>query len=459
MDKKTLWESTLAELQLNLSTANFQTWFKGKTAILSWQEDLIEIGCNSSYVKGWIESRYQGQIKSILDKVTGKDLNLVFTVSPQVLEQVRKKSTKYAKTNYPQSPPLFIDTDRDLFEEALSKARLNPSFNFDNFVVGKSNQLAYAVAKAIAEPVTKMYNPFFVFGGVGVGKTHLIQAIAQDVLSKNTNLKVLYCSCEDFTNDLVTSIQTKTTGNFRNKYRNANMLLIDDVQFLSGRESTQEEVFHTFNALFAAGKQIVLTSDRSPVSINKLAERLRSRFEGGMIAEIGRPDIDLREAVLLQKCKARNINLPSQIIRLLAESFPSNIRDLEGGLIRLLTYSKMKGQQISTELVKEVVGLVDKSTLKEADPNLVLEEVAKFFSVSVKDIKGKGRQTELVFPRQIVMYLLRNSLDLPLAKIATLLNRSDHTGVIYSVNKIKLAMNESSEKSEMIEKIRERIFT
>ena len=459
MDKKTIWESALAELQLNLSTANFQTWFKGKTTIISLNGGFIEIGCNSSYIKNWIESRYQGQLKSILDRVTGENLNLAFTVDPLVKNNLREGRHKKTKPTPVQSPPLFAETNQELLNESLSKARLNPSFTLHNFVVGKSNQLAYAVAKAISESPSKNYNPFFVYGGVGVGKTHLIQAIAQEALTRNPNLKIYYCGCEEFTNELVTSIQSKTTASFRNKYRSADMLLLDDVQFLSGRESTQEEVFHTFNVLFASGKQIILAGDRPPSAISKLAERLKSRFEGGIVADISKPELELREAVVLQKCKAQNITLSNQIIRLLAEHFQDNIRELEGGLIRLITYSKLTNKEISPTLLNEVVSLTTRTVTKQPNPKTVLEEVAKYFSVSVTDIKGRRRQTSFVKPRHLAMYLMRHDLKLPLAKIAELINRADHTSVIYSVNKTEKELKESSETREIIGEIRKRVYT
>jgi chromosomal replication initiator protein len=458
MDKKILWESTLAELQLNLSTANFQTWFKGKTTIVSLNGGFVEIGCNSSYIKNWIESRYQGQLKSILDRVTGENLNLAFTVDP-FAKNTPKKGRHKKPTSTTQSQRLFEEPNQELLNESLSKARLNPSFTLNSFVVGKSNQLAYAVAKAISETPSKNYNPFFVYGGVGIGKTHLIQAIAQEALTKNPNLKIYYCGCEEFTNELVTSIQAKTTPSFRNKYRGADMLLLDDVQFLSGRESTQEEVFHTFNVLFASGKQIVIAGDRPPAAIGKLAERLKSRFEGGIVADIGKPEMELREAVVLQKCKAQNVTLPNQIIHLLAEHFQDNIRELEGGLVRLLTYSKLTNKQISPDLLNEVVSLTTRPVTGKPNPKEVLEEAAKYFSVSITAVKGRSRKANLVKPRRLAMYLMRRDLKLPLAKIAELLNRSDHTGVIYSVNKTENELKQSSETREIVGEIRRRVHT
>ena len=456
MDKKTLWESALAELQLNLSEANFKTWFKNKTTIVSWEKDLISIGCNSPYVKGWIESRYQMQIKSILEKVSGTNLNLAFTVEAQIKELTKSSKTK---EHLSTTKPLFDGDNKKTLGEALSAARLNPSFNLEGFVVGKSNQLAYAVAKAITESPSKNYNPFFVYGGVGLGKTHLIQAIGQGALAKNPKLKVVYCACEEFTNELVTAIQTKTTPNFRNKYRNSDVLLIDDIQFLSGRESTQEEVFHTINVLLTAGKQVVLTCDRPPSTIKKLAERLKSRFEGGIIADIGQPETELREAILVQKCKNQNITLPNEIIRVLAEKFPHSIRDLEGGLVRLITYSKLTNQPVSLSLVKEVVKISAQQGGPRATPISVLEAAAKYFSLTPSEIKSGSRRPKVVRSRQITMYILRTDLGLTLSNVAELLNKADHTSVIYSVKKVENDMKDSEETREIIENIRDVVFT
>jgi len=458
MDKNNLWESTLAQLQMDLSAANFQTWFKGKTTLVSLDENLVEIGCSSSYVKNWLESRYHGQIKSILDKATAKNISIVFSVRPLEKEVTNKSKLRRVREAY-SLPALFTNTDVDELQEALTKARLNPAFSFNAFVSGKSNQLAYAAAKAVSELGDKPYNPLFIYGGVGVGKTHLIQAIAQEALAKNPKLKVFYSTCEEFTNDLVAAIQTKTTTNFRAKYRSADLLVIDDVQFLSGRESTQEEVFHTFNALFAARKQVVLAADRQPALIGRLAERLKSRFEAGMIADIAAPEFELREAVLYQKCKDRSVQLPTKIIRLLAQVYVNNIRDLEGGFIRLLTYSKFSNQPVSEDLVQQVLQLTRLEKTAQTNSDFVILQVAKYFSLSIKDLKSASRRSDIVFPRQIAMYILRMDLTLPLQKIASLLNKSDHTSVIYSVEKIKRVLDGSSKTRGLITQIRARVFT
>ena len=459
MDKINLWESTLAQLQLNLSTANFQTWFKGKTTIVSWENNLVELGCSSPYIKNWIESRYQVQIKAILDSVTGENNGLTFSVSPMVADIKSKPKNKKATIALNDPDPLLLSTDEDSLRGALSKANLNPAFSLENFMVGNSNQLAYAVDKSITDQASRNYNPFFIYGGVGLGKTHLLQSVGQQMLSRNTKLKVLYSPCEEFTNELVNAIQTKTTRTFKSKYRGVDVLLLDDVQFLSGRESTQEEIFHTFNVLHSLGKQIVLASDRPPSSIRKLADRLRSRFEGGMVADIGKPDSELREAVLLKKCAAQKINLPTSLIHQLAEHFPNSIRDLEGGLVRLITYSKVTKRPPSPTLLKEVLDLTRRETARVISPKKVVEAVARYFSIPVAEVTGTNRQANLVLPRQVAMYLLRAHLNISLLQIANIFNKSDHTSVIYSVNKIKTKIKNSPKSREEIGEIKERIFT
>ena len=279
------------------------------------------------------------------------------------------------------------------------------------------------------------------------------------MLLRNPRLKILYSPCEEFTNDLVTAIQTKTTREFKSKYRSTDVLLLDDVQFLSGREATQEEIFHTFNVLHSAGKQIVLTSDRPPSSIRKLANRLRSRFDGGMVADISKPDSELREAVLLKKCAGQKINLPLDLIHQLAEHFPNSIRDLEGGLVRLITYSRVTKRPPSPTLLKEVLDITQKETARVTNPKKVVEVVARYFSTPVPEITGKNRQANLILPRQIAMYILRTNLNISLISIAVLFNKSDHTSVIYSVNKIKTQLKTSPKTRVEVGEISERIFT
>ncbi len=458
MDSKALWEAVLAELQLNLSSANFQTWFKGKTAILRWENSELEIGCNSAYTRDWLEQRYHGQIKAIVDRLLDQNTTLVFIVSPSLATAVQGRSSKKPAS---QTTSLFTDTQEadDQLSAAVNRANLNPNYTFDSFIVGPSNQLAFAVAKAIAENPSKAYNPFFVYGGVGLGKTHLILSIGQQVLKNQTKLKVLYCTSESFTNEMIEAIQNRRTKDFRNKYRGVDVLIIDDIQFIAGRETTQEEFFHTFNDLYSKGKQIILSSDRPPSAIAKLEERLRSRFEGGMIADIQQPDVDMREAILLSKVARQNLDIPAEVLRYLAQSVSSSIRDLEGALLRLVTQANTNGSSVSLELAKSFIDqkqarpLAAKIAAKD-----VLDIICNYFNVRHTDVRGSSRTARLVLPRQVTMYLLRKDLGLQLDNIAEFLGRKDHTTVMYGVEKIDKNVEKSEKLRVLVEDIRAKLY-
>ena len=379
LDKTSLWETVLAELQLSLSGANFQTWFKGKTSIISINNSLVEIGCSSPYNKVWVEERYFGKIKEVIDRVTGVSNTLVFSVSSQDLGLKPKKRAVVA----PSTVPLF-DEAAPIIQEAIEQANINPKYSFSNFVVGQSNQLAFAASKAVSEAPFEHYNPFLVYGGVGVGKTHLVSALAHAVVLRRAQAKVLYTSSETFTNEMVAAIQNRQTSTFRGKYRAVDVLVVDDIQFIAGRESTQEEFFHTFNHLYNLGKQLVFSCDRDPGELEKLQDRLKSRFIGGLMVKIDSPDLELREAILLAKSRDIGLDLDFSTIRLLAENLGPSIRDLEGGLLRLAAASKLVGKKVDISLVESVVSLTSKKPEKNID--YILEEVAKFFSIKVGDL-------------------------------------------------------------------------
>lgn len=463
MENNQLWDQILNQLGVSLSKANYQTWFKSKTALLSYQDNTVTIGCNSTFTKDWLENRYYSQIKKIIDQITGVDNSLVFSVT--TITPPERKEPKVEVTT-----PLFTPETRETpspsqptYQEVFTKtsaANLNPSYNFESFVVGNNNRLAHAVAQAISANPAKAYNPFVIYGGVGVGKTHLMHAIGTEII-RNFNYKVLYCTSEAFTNEMIESIQGKRNASFRNKYRGVDVLLIDDIQFIAGRETTQEEFFHTFNELHSKGKQIIMTSDRPPKDIAKLEMRLRSRFEGGMIADIQAPDIDMRQAILLSKCQAQNIVLPPEVITYLATNVTSSIRDLEGALIRVFTQAHITGQPLTLDLAKSVIGHQETvlSKPKTVNPQKVIEVICNYFAVKPTDLKSTSRQAALVFPRQVTMYLLRTEFGLQLARIATLLERSDHTTVIHGVNKIKKNVENDSSLRDLIEDIRTQLWT
>lgn len=458
MDKKTLWDAVITELQLSLSNANFQTWFKGKTEVVSWQDSQIEIGCNSSYTRDWLEQRYHGQLKAILDRITESKNTLIFSVSKNVPAVVNAKPSKKFD---PLASPLFEDSEAERLKvlERATAANLNPSYTFENFIVGPSNQLAFAVAQAIAENPSKAYNPFFVYGGVGLGKTHLMHSIGQHALKQRDKLRVLYCTSEAFTNEMIEAIQNRRTKEFRTKYRGADILIIDDIQFIAGRETTQEEFFHTFNDLYANGKQIILSSDRPPADISKLEERLRSRFEGGMIADIQQPDVDMREAILLSKIRRQNLDIPQEVIHYLAQTVSSSVRDLEGTLLRIVTQAEINQTSVSLELAKNfIVQKQGRGLGTKLSPKEVLDLICNYFNIRQSDIKGASRLAKLVLPRQVTMYLLRKDLGLQFESIAQLLGKKDHTTVMYGVEKIDKSVEKSEKLRGLVEDIRSKLY-
>lgn len=452
LDANSLWESVLAELQLTLSGANFQTWFKGKTQILSMKEGLIEIGCSSPYNKVWIEERYLGQIKEIVERITGDSKTLVFTVSSQTLPIVGRKQRLEKEVTV----PLFEEAASGDIQASFQNANVNQKYSFSNFVVGPSNQLAHAAAKAVVDTPYERYNPLLIYGGVGIGKTHLLHAIASAVLLRRSGTKILYCSSETFTNEMVEAIQRRQTVDFRSKYRNVDFLLIDDVQFIAGRESTQEEFFHTFNQLYSKGKQLVFSCDRNPNELSNLQERLRNRFAGGLVVAIDPPDVELREAILLAKARDANLNLEHPLIHLLAQNLGPSIRDLEGGLLRVVAASRLTGLPIDGSLVQTAIGI--KSIRDERSLDEVLSEIASFFSLSLFEIKNKSRTPSRVFPRQVAMYLLRSEAHLSYKEVAKLLGGRDHTTAIYGINKVETMVEKGGEVAALVSEIRGKVF-
>ncbi len=448
MDPQELWKVTLSQIQLSLSSANFQTWFRG-TQISKIEGDMVEVGCPSPFVKGWLEERYRQQITKAVSEALGRPAEISFAVLPGV---------EKARQDVPA--PLFdiAEEEKNKTLKKISEARLNPRYTMDNFVVGNNNQLAHAVAQAIIASPGKVYNPFFLYGGVGVGKTHLMQAIGHEALRANTNSSVVYCTGEAFTNEMIEAIQNRRTSSFRAKYRDVDLLLIDDIQFIAGRDSTQEEFFHTFNALHGAGRQVVMTSDRPPKEIAKLEERLRSRFEWGMIADIQEPDKDMRVAILSFKCRELNIDLPFDVANFLSEQVKS-VRDLEGALMRVVTTSKLSNAPITLELAQKVLGVSAEAPRRKAiNPKEVLDKTAEISGVKVSDLRGNRRYKEVVQPRFAAILVLREDFALPFMRIAEMLGGRDHTSIMNGLQKAK-KMNETDHLfAEMVGAIRDGIY-
>lgn len=441
MTDQELWEAALAELELNLSEPNFQTWFF-QTSILKRENRLIEIGCPTSYSRARLEQRHYHQVKKVLDRLTKQENELVFVVdtSPKLPEK-------------PLGP---------LFEEKRPKKGIGlyESYTFEKFVVGNCNNLAHAVALAVAKKPGRAYNPVFFYSGVGLGKTHLIQAIGNDVSENHQNLSVLYCTGESFTNELLDAIQSgqrQKTARFREKFRKTDVLLIDDIQFIAGRETTQEEFFHTFNALFMDKKQIVLTSDKPPREIAKLEDRLSSRFVGGMIADIQAPDLDIRAAILRNKAQVLKVAVSDEVIDTIAKGVETNIRELEGTFHQVLTYAQTQKVELTPEVVMEILGENFKKNKMVTTPQKIIDTTCVYYAIKQKDLKGKRRLKEVVRPRQITMYLLRDLTELPLTQVGDLLGGRDHTTVMHGVEKIRKLMGENLQVREQVNVIKQQI--
>ncbi len=454
LNQKDLWQAVLTELQLILSPANFSTWFSNseinKIKKIKNNRQLIEVTIPNNYIKDTIEARYLGQVKEILDRITKKENEIRF-----VIKALFKKD---------DPGPLFtVNFEKEKqkrLEKAIKLSRLNPQFTFENFAVSSTNEMAHAAAQAVAQNPGKTYHLLFLYGGVGVGKTHLTHAIGHKILQVSPESAVVYCTSEEFTNGIVEAIRTKTTRTFRQKFRSAKALLIDDIQFIAGKETVQEEFFHTFNTIHAEGGQIVLTSDCLPFEIKGLENRLRSRFEGGLTIDVQEPNFELRTAILLIKAGQRGKALPMDVAQLIAEKITST-RKLEGFLTRLISQSELKNQPITPDLCLSILGelpVLKPQIEKTIKPKEILELVADYFSLSPGQLKGSRRLKPIVVPRQIAMYLIRERLKTPLTEVGYLFGGRDHTTVMHAVDKIKKLINISEELRLNIKGLEKKLY-
>ncbi|MHB1126769.1 MAG: chromosomal replication initiator protein DnaA [Bacillota bacterium] len=435
-----IWQRTLDLMAEELSRPSFETWLKS-TQLIDIQDNMMVIAVPNEFAKDWLESRYQNLICSTLQYVVGKPVQVKFT-----LPQLELKSNSFPKKR--NNERIFSSSEEHL------PSHLNPKYIFETFVVGNSNRFAHAASLAVAEAPAKSYNPLFIYGGVGLGKTHLMHAIGHYVLEQFPAFKVVYVSSEKFTNELINSIRDDKTVDFRNKYRNIDVLLVDDIQFLAGKERTQEEFFHTFNALHEANKQIIISSDRPPKEIPTLEDRLRSRFEWGLITDIQPPDLETRIAILRKKADLENLNLPNDVMVLIASRIQSNIRELEGALIRVAAYASVINKEINPELVLETLkDLVPISQPQPITITLIQQKVASFFGVKVDEFKAKKRTRAVAFPRQVAMYLSRELTDNSLPRIGDAFGGRDHTTVIHAYAKISTLLEEDTTLKDSISQI------
>jgi chromosomal replication initiator protein len=448
---ESIWNAALGELELQMTKATFNTWVKPTVAV-SWQEDDFVLGAPNGYIKDWLENRLHTPIQRTLTGILGQPVNVQFVVWAEEQE-----------IDEPNTLPLLNPAEESEAQPqshaptpaANGHMPLNPRYTFETFVVGPSNRLPHAAALAVSEAPAMAYNPLFLYGGVGLGKTHLLHAIGHSCEHKD--LHVLYVSSEQFTNDLINAIRTHTTEEFRLKYRNTDILLIDDIQFIAGKESTQEEFFHTFNTLHAANKQIVLTSDRPPKAIPTLEERLRSRFEWGLLADIQPPDLETRIAILQFKAQTQPIPIPEDLIELIAQRVVSNIRELEGALNKLVAHSTLTRTEPTEEQLEETLqDLIE--VPKTLSPQQVIKAVARFYRMNEQKLTGRKRSKDIVRPRQVAMYLARKETQASLPEIGDALGGRDHTTVLYGVAKIEGQMEEDATLRREIMAIQEQLY-
>lgn len=413
-----IWTEVLNLIKVELTEVSFNTWLKTVEPVNISNSKVI-LAAPNEFTKNILEGRYLNLIKNAFKQVTEEDFEIIFTMPGEEQYDFREQTTT----------PEVNDNNQ--------KSQLNPKYTFDSFVIGSSNRFAHAASLAVAEAPAKAYNPLFIYGGVGLGKTHLMHAIAHYTLSQNPNAKVVYVSSEKFTNELINSIREYRNEEFRNKYRNIDVLLIDDIQFIAGKEGTQEEFFHTFNALHEANKQIIISSDRPPKDIPTLEDRLRSRFEWGLITDIQAPDLETRVAILRKKANIENITVNDDVMLYIATKIQSNIRELEGALIRVVAYSSLTNSEVTEELAEEALkDILSNNKAKEVTVETIKQSISKNFNIKMDDFTSKKRTRAIAYPRQIAMYLTRELTDLSLPKIGDEFGGRDHTTVIHAYDKI-----------------------
>ncbi len=434
------WQAALGQLQMEMPKAAFETWVQG-TELISYEDGIFLVGVQNAYARDWLDNRLSSTISRLLTGIMNRAIETQFVVSKTATEPDKKPIAEVVESQ--QTTPSF------------SNPTLNSRYTFSSFVVGASNRLAHAASLAVAEKPSQAYNPLFLYGGVGLGKTHLLHAIGNQCVQ--SGLTVLYVSSEEFTNDLINAIRTHTTQAFREKYRRIDVLLIDDIQFIAGKESTQEEFFHTFNTLHGQDKQIIMSSDRPPKAMVTLEERLRSRFEWGLTADIQPPDFETRVAILRSKAERAGYNIPGGIIEIIARKFQSNIRELEGALTRIVAYSDLRGMPINSELID--MALADLlPRRKEVQPDQVITTVAEAYGVSMDRMLGRERSRQVALPRQIAMYLLREEANISLPQIGEALGGRDHTTIMYGCDKVADLLERDDKLRRRVIEIREQLY-
>lgn len=451
MTNQQLWQAILGNLEVSLSRANFTTWFKN-TGIVEKGEGYVLVSVPSAFNKDWISTKYHQEILKALKNIAPEVREVKYRVgilgspSSHNTEQPHETS-KFTQTNQPRKE-----------NSGIFNGGLNPKYLFESWIVGKNNELAHAAAMAVSKSPGGQYNPLFIYGGVGLGKTHLMHAVGHKISETNPKAKVLYVSSEKFTNDYINSISQKRTEEFKKNYREIDALLVDDIQFLAGKEGTQEEFFHTFNELRDKGKQIIITSDRPPKEIPAVEQRLISRFEWGMVADIQPPDLETRMAILRTKMEKRGVQIPEDILFYIAENIQSNVRELEGALNRLAVYEQMENRGLVLDQAKNILANIIGAKKRVTSVKKIAEVVAEFYSITLDDLLKQSRKKEYVKPRQIAMYLVRKELDSSFPSIGDFFGGRDHTTVMHAVEKIEKIITEKENFKKEVDLILNKLF-
>jgi chromosomal replication initiator protein len=452
LNLKELWQAALGEIQLGLTRANYDTWFKD-TTIISEEDDVYCIGVPNAFAREWLENKFRPQVRQTLQHLVGRTVDVRFVTSSG-------GAVRSAPSMRPSGAGGAQNTASAPREPNVAAALLNPKYTFATFVVGSNNRLAHAAALSVAERPGHSYNPLFVYGGSGLGKTHLMHGIGHAVVTRHPKKRVAYATSEKFTNEFINSIRGQKGEEFRERYRRIDVLLIDDIQFIAGKEGTQEEFFHTFNAIHEEGKQIVLSSDRPPKAIPQLEDRLRSRFEWGLIADISAPDLETRTAILRAKAENQHVAVPPAVIDFLAQRIVSNIRELEGALTRIVAYATLNAAPVTTDLAQNMLqNILYNPRRQSLSPDRIVEIVARYYGVPTEQLRGKARDKQIVLPRQVAMYLMREETEAPLMRIGEALGGRDHSTVLHGCDKIEREMAGSDDFRRDISALRELLYS
>ncbi len=452
MNLKNLWQTVLGEVELTISKASFITWFRN-TKIHSKKDGMITVSAPNGFTKEWLENKYNKLILKILRNNSPDVKEIKFVIGGN--EAVTVSNTKTKKKTKPNQ----IDSQLNFQEFNLNKeTNLNPKYSFDNFIIGSFNELAQAAGKGVTKHIGTLYNPLFIYGGVGLGKTHLLQAIGNELSKKDKNKKVKYLSSEKFTGELVDALRNRGMEAFKKKYHKIDTLIIDDIQFIAGKEKTQEEFFNTFNALYQKNKQIIISSDRPPKAISTLEDRLRSRFEGGMIADISQPDLETRLAILKNKTEEKKYKVSEDVLEYVAKNIQSNIRELEGALNRIIAHSQITNTTPTVKNVPKILSQIINTPKKMTNCKKIFKAVSDFYDIKFDDLFTHSRKKQLVRPRQISMYLIRNELNGSYPYIGEKLGGRDHTTVMYACQKINKEIESNDSLQHELNLIKERLY-